>query len=157
MYYADYKKCDFVNGTGIRNSLFCSGCNHHCKGCFNFPAWNFEFGTLYTQETEDMIIADLKNPYITGLSLLGGEPFEHTETLTKLVKRVKLECTDKNIWVWSGYTLEEILQCPSKKEMLSYCDVLVDGKFILEQRDLTLKFRGSRNQRIIDVSKIKLD
>ena len=159
MYYADYKKFDFLNGIGLRNSLFVSGCNHYCKGCFNSSAWNFNFGKLYTQEVEDMIIDDLNNEAVNikGLSLLGGEPFEHTETLVKLLKRVKTECINKDVWVWSGYTLEEILTDEQKKELLSYCDVLVDGKFILEQRDLTLKFRGSRNQRIINVNELNLN
>ena len=158
MYYADYKKFDFLNGTGLRNSLFVSGCNHYCKGCFNLKAWHFNFGQPYTDETEDMIINDLNNKSVNvkGLSLLGGEPFEHTETLLRLVKRVKSECESKDIWVWSGYTLEQILADEQKKELLSYCDVLVDGKFILEERDLTLKFRGSRNQRIININELNL-
>ena len=155
MNYADYKKLDFLNGTGVRNSLFTSGCKHACKGCFNASAWNFDFGKPFTQETEDMIINDLqvKDYHVQGLSLLGGEPFEHAERLTKLLKRVREECQGKDVWCWSGYVFEEIIADPIKFEMLKYIDVLVDGKFVLEQRDLTLKFRGSSNQRIIDVNK----
>ena len=153
--YADYKKFDFLNGVGLRHSLFTSGCHHACKGCFNASAWNFNYGKPFTQETEDMIINDLnvKDYNIQGLSLLGGEPFEHAERLTQLLKRVREECKGKDVWCWSGYTFDQIISDPIKFEMLKYIDVLVDGKFVLEQRDLTLKFRGSSNQRIIDVNK----
>lgn len=153
MNYADYKNYDFLNGEGLRNSLFVSGCLHHCEKCFNAVAWNFNYGNPYTQETEDMIINDLnvENINVQGLSLLGGEPFEHTEQLTKLLKRVRTECKGKDVWCWSGYTFEEILSVENKRELLQYIDVLVDGKFILSKRDLKLKFRGSSNQRIVDV------
>lgn len=155
MNYADYKKHDFLNGIGLRNSLFVSGCNHACKGCFNASAWNFNFGQPFTQETEDMIIRDLNNKdiHVKGLSLLGGEPFEHPKRLAQLLKRVREECEGKDIWCWSGYTFEELIKDSEKLEMLRYIDVLVDGKFELDKRDLTLKFRGSSNQRIIDLNK----
>ncbi|WP_141432126.1 anaerobic ribonucleoside-triphosphate reductase activating protein [Bacillus sp. 03113] len=155
MYYADYKRFDLLNGIGMRHSLFVSGCKHYCEGCWNAVAWNFTYGERYTKETEDKIVADLNHPSIriAGLSLLGGEPFEHPEVLTNLLIRIEQECKDKNIWCWSGFTFEEILRDPLKKEMLLHIDVLVDGKFELSKRDLTLKFRGSSNQRVIDVKR----
>jgi anaerobic ribonucleoside-triphosphate reductase activating protein len=153
--YADYKKYDFLNGTGLRNSLFVSGCNHACNGCFNAVSWNFNFGKPFTKEMEDMIINDLnvENINIRGLSLLGGEPFEHPERLTQLLERVREECSGKDVWSWSGYTFEQIIADEKKREMLGYIDILVDGKFEIDKRSLKLKFRGSSNQRIIDVKK----
>ncbi|AJS57295.1 anaerobic ribonucleoside-triphosphate reductase activating protein [Paenibacillus sp. IHBB 10380] len=153
MNIADYKKFDVINGTGLRHAIFTSGCEHHCKGCFNAATWNFDYGTPYTQEFEDQVIRDLNINYvfISGLSILGGEPFQNVEGLLGLVKRVKNECIDKNIWIWSGYTFEEIIADESQLELLTYCDVLIDGKFILEQRNLKLQWRGSENQRVIDV------
>ncbi|MEC4565525.1 anaerobic ribonucleoside-triphosphate reductase activating protein [Paenibacillus sp. CMAA1739] len=155
MYIADYKRFDVINGTGLRHSLFVSGCTHHCKGCFNASAWNSHYGIKYTDELENKIISDLKIDYvqIAGLSVLGGEPFQSIGGLLPLLKRVKNECKDKTIWIWSGYTFEEILKDNSKKDMLSLCDVLIDGKFELNNKDLTLKWRGSSNQRVIDVQK----
>lgn len=155
MHVADYKKFDLLNGIGMRCSLFVSGCPHHCKGCFNAPAWNYQYGEVYTQELENQIIQDLNDPdiRISGLSLLGGEPFANVEGLLPLLERVKQKCSGKDIWCWTGYTFEEIMACESKRAMIRYIDVMIDGKFILEQRDLTLKFRGSRNQRVLDVAK----
>ncbi|MFD2617271.1 anaerobic ribonucleoside-triphosphate reductase activating protein [Terrilactibacillus laevilacticus] len=153
MNYADYKRFDMLNGLGIRHSLFVSGCRHYCKGCWNAVAWNFGFGSPYTKETEDRIIDDLKMKQISGLSLLGGEPFEHPIILTRLLKRIEKECENKNVWCWSGFTFEEILLDSEKSEMLKHLHVLIDGKFELDKRDLKLKFRGSSNQRIIDVKK----
>jgi anaerobic ribonucleoside-triphosphate reductase activating protein len=149
MNYADYKKFDFLNGEGVRHSLFVSGCTHHCEGCFNAPAWNFNFGKEFTKELEDTIIKDLQDSRIQGLSLLGGEPFDNTEGLTPLLKRIKEESQCSDIWSWSGYTFEYLLE--NKREMLEIVDVLVDGRFEIKQKDLTLKFRGSSNQRIVDV------
>lgn len=151
MKYADYKKYDLMNGEGMRNSLFVSGCTHHCKGCFNAVAWNFEYGKEFTKRVEDEIIADLNVPdkNIQGLSLLGGEPFDNVESLLPFIRRVKVECPNSDIWCWSGYTYEELLI--KSKDMLSLIDILVDGKFILGERNLKLRFRGSNNQRIIDV------
>lgn len=153
MNIADYKKFDVINGRGLRHSIFTSGCQHHCKGCFNPLTWSFNYGTPYTQAFEDQVIRDLNIDYvrISGLSILGGEPFQNVAGLLNLVKRIKHECMDKDIWVWSGYTFEEIIADPSRLELLSYCDVLIDGKFILEQRNLKLEWRGSENQRVLDV------
>ncbi|MDD9150074.1 anaerobic ribonucleoside-triphosphate reductase activating protein [Sporolactobacillus sp. CQH2019] len=153
MNYADYKKFDFLNGTGIRHSLFVSGCHFHCKGCWNAVAWNPKFGKPYTDEFENQIIADLNQPdiRIQGLSLLGGEPFDHPATLTRLVQRVRRECKGKDIWCWTGFTFEELLEDPRRRNMLDGLDVLVDGQFDLAKRNLKLKFRGSSNQRVINV------
>ncbi len=153
MYIADYKKFDVLNGRGLRNSLFVSGCTHHCKGCFNAASWNFNYGFAYTPEFEQQVIDDLQVPDIrvSGLSLLGGEPFQNVDGLLGLVKRVRKECPDKNIWAWSGYTFEELIADSARLELLTHCDVLIDGKFVLEQRNLKLKWRGSENQRVLDV------
>lgn len=153
MYIADYKRFDVINGRGLRHSLFTSGCTHHCKGCFNAATWNFNYGQPYTEELEEQIIGDLNMPdvQIAGLSILGGEPFQNVDGLLPLVSRVRSECSGKNIWIWSGYTFEEIVADESRRELLTYCDVLIDGKFILERRNLKLKWRGSDNQRVLDV------
>lgn len=157
MNYATIKFYDVANGTGVRVSLFVSGCRHHCKGCFNEETWDFSYGEPYTQETEDSIIDGLKPDYITGLSLLGGEPFEpeNQPALTALLRRVKTQLPEKTVWCYTGYTYDTDLAeggsvfTDVTREMLSYIDILVDGEFIEEQRDLTLRFRGSRNQRIL--------
>lgn len=157
MNYATIKFYDVANGTGVRVSLFVSGCRHHCKGCFNAETWDFAYGEPYTQEIEDSIIEGLKSDYITGLSLLGGEPFEpeNQPALTALLRRVKTELPEKTVWCYTGYTYDTDLAeggsvfTDVTKEMLSYIDILVDGEFIEEQRDLMLRFRGSRNQRIL--------
>lgn len=153
MNIADYKRFDVINGLGLRHSLYTSGCSHQCKGCFNASIWNFNYGAPYTKEFEDRIIEDLNIDYvkISGLSILGGEPLQNADGLLPLVKRIKAECEKKDIWIWSGYTFEEISQNKLMKEILSCCDVLIDGRFDLELRDLTLKWRGSRNQRVLDV------
>ena len=160
MNYGEIKNVDIANGTGIRVSLFVSGCTHHCKGCFNPDTWHFDFGEKYTQETEDKIIEYLNSDYIEGLSLLGGEPFEpqNQPTLVGLLKRIKKELPNKNIWCYSGYSFEELSGQKKSRaftentlEMLSLIDVLVDGEFVEELKDISLKFRGSSNQRIIDV------
>lgn len=157
MNYATIRFYDVANGTGVRVSLFVSGCRHHCKGCFNAETWDFAYGEPYTQEIEDSIIEGLKPDYITGLSLLGGEPFEpeNQPALTALLRRVKTELPEKTVWCYTGYTYDTDLAeggsvfTDVTKEMLSYIDILVDGEFIEEQRDLMLRFRGSRNQRIL--------
>lgn len=153
MKYADYKKYDLLNGEGLRNSLFVSGCSHHCKGCWNAIAWNFEYGNEFTKAIEDMIISDLndRDKNVQGLSLLGGEPFDNTDGLLPFLHRVKKECPKSDIWCWSGYTYEQLLE--SNKDMVSLIDVLIDGKFVLSERNLKLRFRGSSNQRIIDVQR----
>ena len=159
MNYATIKDHDTANGIGVRVSLFVSGCTHHCKECFNQEAWDFNYGNKYTQEVEDEIIELLGRPYIKGLSLLGGEPFEpaNQKELVKLVKRAKEVFPNKTIWCYSGYTYDKDLKPGGRAytdvtdEMMSYLDVLVDGEFVLELKDLKLHFRGSSNQRIIDV------
>lgn len=152
-YIADYKPFNFVDGEGVRCSLYVSGCPFHCPGCYNVTAQNFRYGQPYTQELEDQIIADLGHSYVQGLTLLGGEPFLNTQVCLRLVKRIRHEFGNrKDIWSWSGYTWEELLQdSPDKLELLHLIDILVDGRFLLAQKDLTLQFRGSANQRIIDV------
>lgn len=161
MNYGEIKNCDIANGEGIRVSLFVSGCTHHCKNCFNAQTWDFSFGSPFTKETEDMILNLLAPGYINGLSLLGGEPFEpdNQRALLPFLKRVRAAYPDKTIWCYSGYTLESDLlsesraRCEATDEMLSCIDVLVDGEFIEEQKNISLAFRGSENQRVINVPK----
>jgi anaerobic ribonucleoside-triphosphate reductase activating protein len=153
-YIADYKAFNFVDGEGIRNSLYVSGCLFACEGCFNKAVQNFRYGTPFTQELEDRIIEDLRHDYVQGLTLLGGEPFLNTTVCLKVVDRVRAEFGhSKDIWSWSGYTYEELLlETPDKLELLSKIDILVDGRFELSKRNLNLQFRGSSNQRIIDLA-----
>ncbi|MGT2772272.1 anaerobic ribonucleoside-triphosphate reductase activating protein [Streptococcus marimammalium] len=153
-YISDYKAFNFVDGEGVRNSLYVSGCLFHCQGCYNQATWNFRNGVPYTKELEEQIMADLAKPYVQGLTLLGGEPFLNTGILLPLVKRIKKELPEKDIWSWTGYTWEEMmLETPDKLELLSYVDILVDGRFDITKKNLMLQFRGSSNQRIIDVKK----
>ena len=148
----DYKAFNFVDGEGVRNSLYVAGCMFHCQGCYNVATWNFRAGIPYTQELEEQIMADLAQPYVQGLTLLGGEPFLNTGILIPLVKRIKKELPDKDIWSWTGYTWEEMMkETPDKLELLSMVDILVDGRYDRTKRNLMLQFRGSSNQRIIDV------
>lgn len=157
MYYGNIKKNDIADGPGVRVSLFVSGCRHHCKGCFNSDTWDFRYGQPYTEATEQEILEALKPDYIQGLTLLGGEPFEpeNQKELVKLLRKVREQYPDKDIWSYTGYIYDRDLMEGGRaftdvtEEMLSYLDVLVDGPFIEEQRDLTLVFRGSRNQRIL--------
>lgn len=157
MNFGNIKECDIADGPGVRVSLFVSGCRHHCKGCFNADTWDFNYGSVYTKETEDEIIRLLEPDYIQGLTLLGGEPFEpeNQRELVKLLRRVRETYPKKDIWSYSGYIYDVDLVEGGRaytevtKEMLSYLDVLVDGPFIEAQKDITLKFRGSKNQRII--------
>ncbi len=158
MYVAEIKKFDIANGLGVRVSVFVSGCRHRCPGCFNEIAWEFDYGKEYTADIENEIIDALRPDYIEGLSLLGGEPFEpeNQPALLGLLRRVRKELPAKNVWVYSGFTLEELLgesraRTEHTNEMLSLIDVLVDGRFIYAEKDITLRFRGSRNQRILDV------
>ncbi|MCI8655201.1 MAG: anaerobic ribonucleoside-triphosphate reductase activating protein [Clostridia bacterium] len=161
MNYADIKVADVANGEGVRVSLFVSGCNHHCKGCFNPQAWNFDYGNKFTEEEEEKIMKQLENPYVSGLSILGGEPleYENQKGLLPLVKKVKEKYPEKNIWCYTGYTFDNDVvsnmfeNWPETKELVSYIDVIVDGKFDESKKDLNLKFRGSSNQRVIDVQK----
>ncbi|MDN6641159.1 MAG: anaerobic ribonucleoside-triphosphate reductase activating protein [Tetragenococcus sp.] len=154
-YIADYKPFNFVDGEGVRNSLYVSGCLFACEGCFNRAVQNFRYGKPFTQELEDRIINDLAPEYVQGLTLLGGEPFLNTEVCLRVVNRTRqVYGNKKDIWSWSGYTFEELLQdTDDKLEMLSKIDILVDGRFELSKKDLNLQFRGSSNQRIIDVKK----
>ena len=161
MHYADIKKADIANGLGVRVSVFVSGCNHHCKNCFNSEAWDFNYGKEFTEEEIDKVIKELDHPYVSGLSLLGGEPLEHVnqQGLLPLVRKVKEKFPEKNIWCYTGYTFDKDVvgnmfdNWPETKELMSYIDVLVDGKFEEDKKDLNLRFRGSSNQRIIDVPK----
>ncbi|MHA8263801.1 anaerobic ribonucleoside-triphosphate reductase activating protein [Lactobacillaceae bacterium Melli_B3] len=152
-YIADYKPFNFVDGEGIRCSLYVSGCLFHCPGCYNVAAQNFHFGQPYTKELEDQIIEDMRKPYVQGLTLLGGEPFLNTQVCIQLCKRVRKEFGDqKDIWSWTGYTWDELMEeSYDKWKLLSLIDILVDGRFLEEKKDLTLQFRGSSNQRIIKV------
>ena len=159
MNYMEIKKYDIANGPGVRTSLFVAGCTHHCKGCFNPESWDFNAGKEFTEKTIDEIIESLSPDYIKGLTLLGGEPFEpgNQAALLPLVKKVKEIYPDKSIWAFSGYLFDkQIMDIMVKKydftkEFISYIDVLVDGEFKEEEKDLSIVFRGSRNQRIIDV------
>ncbi len=155
--FADYKPFQFVDGEGVRCSIYLSGCLFGCKECFNESIQNFNVGELYTDEIENKIIEDLSQSYVQGLTILGGEPFLNTQVAIKLCERVRKEFGNtKDIWVYSGYTYEQLqIASEDKRELLNLCDVLVDGPFILALKDLTLKFRGSSNQRIIDIKKSK--
>ena len=159
MNYATIKNCDIANGPGVRVSLFVSGCNHHCKGCFNREAWDFSYGQPFTQETIDQILELLKPDYIQGLTLLGGEPFDprNQEAVLELLRAVKKAYPEKNIWAFTGYLFDKDI-LPGKlgdpeitREYVSYLDVLVDGPFVEEKKNLSLRFRGSENQRLIHV------
>ena len=147
MNYGIIRKVDVANGLGVRVSLFVSGCRNHCKGCFNPETWDFRYGKPFTEETENVIIEALRPSWIQGLSILGGDPFEpeNERKLIPFLRRVRKELPEKDIWIYSGYTFEEL----EGRELLRYADVLVDGPFIEEQKDAGLAFRGSRNQRII--------
>lgn len=152
---ADYKAFNFVDGEGVRNSLYVSGCLFACEGCFNKAVQNFNYGTPFTESLMNQIIEDLSHDYVQGLTLLGGEPFLNTDVCLSVVKRVRETFgSAKDIWSWSGYTFEELLlETPDKLELLHSIDILVDGRFELAKRNLNLQFRGSSNQRIIDIPK----
>ena len=160
VYYGEIKKVDIANGIGVRVSLFVSGCTHHCKGCFNPETWSFDYGRPFTEETEEEIFRLLEPTYISGFTLLGGEPmeYENQRALAPFVKKVKERFPEKTIWCYTGYLFEDILnrmlpawECT--KDILNCLDVLVDGPFVEEEKELGLRFRGSKNQRIIDVKK----
>ena len=156
MNYATIKNCDIANGPGVRVSLFVSGCTHRCPGCFNEVAWDFNYGEPFTEETIESILAMLRPSYIKGLTLLGGEPFEpqNQPDVVKLLRRVKAELPEKSIWAFSGYLFEKDIlsgRLGDTAEYLSYLDVLVDGPFVEAKKNLSLRFRGSENQRLIDV------
>lgn len=159
MYYGEIKNCDVADGIGVRVTLFVSGCTNRCEGCFQPQTWDFKYGKPFTEETEEHILSLLSPNYINGLTLLGGEPFEpeNQRVLVPFLRRVRERYPKKTIWAFSGFTFEELrtdgshARCEVTDEMLSMLDVLVDGRFILAERDLTLRFRGSRNQRILDI------
>lgn len=158
MNYATIKDCDIANGPGVRVSLFVSGCTHHCKGCFNEVAWDFDYGTPFTQETIDYILSLLRPDFVKGLTLLGGEPFEpqNQSAVLDLVEQVRSKLPSKSVWAFSGYTYEYIrsgkMGIPeTTQRLLANLDVLVDGPFIEEKKNLSLRFRGSENQRLIDM------
>ncbi len=161
MHYGEIKKCDIANGEGVRVSLFVSGCTHRCPGGFNQDTWDFVYGKEYTEETEQEILNALSPGYINGLSLLGGEPFEpqNQEVLVKLLRKVRERYPEKNVWCYSGYLFDRELlsesraRCGYTDEMLSMIDILVDGRFVEKLKDIRLVFRGSSNQRLIDVKK----
>lgn len=161
MNYANIKFNDIANGEGVRVSLFVSGCTHQCKNCFNKVAWDFNYGKLFTSEVEESIIKALKPDHINGLTLLGGEPMEpsNQKGLLEFIKKVKRIYPNKTIWCYSGYLFDKELlspsraHCPWTKELISYFDIMVDGKFVEELKDITLRFKGSSNQRVIDVQK----
>ena len=156
MNYATIKNCDIANGPGVRVSLVVSGCTHRCKGCFNEVAWDFDYGEPFTQNTIDRIIEMLRPSYIRGLTLLGGEPFEpqNQEAVVTLLRQIKRELPEKSIWAFSGYLFDKDIlsgRLGNTDEYLSYLDVLVDGPFVEAKKNLSLRFRGSENQRLIDV------
>ena len=164
MNYGTIKSYDIANGTGVRVSLFVSGCRHHCKGCFNAPTWDFDYGEPFTRETQDKILKLLEPSYIEGFSLLGGEPFEpeNQPALAQLLETIKAVYPQKSVWCYSGYLFDQDMvpggrvYTPFTDRMLSCIDVLVDGEFILEQKDISLQFRGSKNQRILHLENGKL-
>ena len=158
--YAKIEKCCINNGKGVRTSIFFSGCNHHCKGCFNKELWWFDVGKPFTRKVYETKIKPTINEHIAGISILGGEPLDpkNVEATGNLIDWFQEDFPDKTVWLWSGYTWEELMdRCGNGEDDLSWVivgiDVLVDGKFIEEQKDLTLQWRGSRNQRVIDVQK----
>lgn len=161
MYYGEIKKFDVANGPGVRVTLFVSGCTNRCYHCFQPQTWDFHYGQPFTAETENALIAELKKPMIAGLTLLGGDPFEpeNQRALVPFLRRVRKECPGKNIWAFSGFTLDGELtvdgshpRCEVTDEMLSLLDVLVDGRYVDAKRNLSLRFRGSENQRLIDLN-----
>ena len=153
MNYAAIKKTDIANGPGVRVSLFVSGCRRHCKGCFNSETWDFNYGNLFGKSTMNEILEALDKEYIEGFSILGGEPFENEnkDTVYNVIRTVKEKFPQKTIWCYSGFCFEELAE--SSRNILELIDVLVDGPFVEEKKNLRLKFRGSENQRIIDVKK----
>ncbi len=162
MNYCNIKYCDIANGEGVRTTLFVSGCTNHCEECFQPETWDFAFGEPFTKETEDALIASVKPYYINGLTLLGGEPFEpkNQAVLLPFLRRFRAECPDKNVWCFTGFTLDNELwrdgsypRTSHTDEMLSLIDVLVDGRYDKRLRDISLRFRGSSNQRLIDMKK----
>ena len=160
MYYGAIKNCDIANGEGVRVSLFVSGCTNHCEHCFQPETWDFHYGQPFTPATQETLLAMLAPDYINGLTVLGGEPFEpdNQRTLLPFLERVRRELPHKTIWGYSGFTYEELLRpgshphCEATAPMLALLDVLVDGRYEEAQKDISLAFRGSANQRLIDLN-----
>ena len=160
MYYGNLKKCDIANGIGVRVTLFVSGCTNHCPDCFQPQTWDFHYGKPFTDDTEREIFAELDKSYVDGLTVLGGEPFEpeNQRRLVPFLQRLRAAYPGKTIWGFSGFTYEELTtdgthpRCEGTDEMLSLLDVLVDGRFVEELKDISLRFRGSSNQRLIDLN-----
>ena len=163
MYYGEIKSCDIANGEGVRVTLFVSGCTNHCEHCFQPQTWDFTYGQPFTEETEQHLLELLAPTYIHGLTLLGGEPFEpeNQRALVPFLRRVRAAYPHKTIWAFSGFTLEELTltrghpRCAVTDELLSMLDVLVDGRFVEALKDISLRFRGSSNQRLIDMRKTR--
>lgn len=163
MHYGTIKTCDIANGAGVRTSLFVSGCTHHCKNCFQPETWDFAYGEPFTEDTQARIVESLKPSYIDGLTILGGEPMEpeNQRALVDLLRSVRTEAPRKNVWVYTGDVYEDLANPESARhievtdELLGLIDVLVDGPFVEDLKDITLRFRGSSNQRIIDLAKTR--
>ena len=164
MYYGELKKCDIANGIGVRVTLFVSGCTNRCPGCFQPQTWDFRYGKPFTNETKEEIFAELDKSYVDGLTLLGGEPFEpeNQRTLLPLLREVRQKYPGKTVWCFTGFRLDDELlcqgshpRCEATDDMLACIDVLVDGRFREELKDISLQFRGSRNQRIIDMNQTR--
>lgn len=160
MHYGEIKNCDIANGIGVRVSLFVSGCTNHCEGCFQPETWDFNYGNDFTEETENRILEMLAPDYICGLTVLGGEPFEpeNQRVLVDFLRKVRRKYPEKSIWCFTGFTLEMLetedthCYCEATEEMLSLIDVLVDGRFDKNKKNISLRFRGSENQRLIDLN-----
>ncbi len=152
MRYGQIREFDIANGPGIRSSIFVTGCTRNCKNCFNKKYQDFDFGEEWNEEQTHQVLKYLEKDVNNGLTILGGEPFENTTGLLPIVAEIRAK-TDKTIWIYSGYTFEYLIQDEDNKKLLSFCDVLVDGPFVEEMKDLTLQFKGSSNQRIIDLNK----
>ena len=164
MHYGELKKCDIANGIGVRVTLFVSGCTNHCPDCFQPQTWDFDYGKVFTDETKAEILAELDKSYVNGLTVLGGEPFEprNQRELLPLLGEVREKYPDKTVWCFTGFRLEDELlregsypRCEATDGMLACIDVLVDGRFVKELKDISLQFRGSRNQRVIDMNRTR--
>lgn len=164
MYYGELKKCDIANGIGVRVTLFVSGCTNHCEDCFQPQTWAFDYGKPFTDETKAEIFAELDKPFVNGLTVLGGEPFEprNQRELLPLLREVRERYPGKTIWCFTGFRLDDELlkdgsypRCEVTDDMLACIDILVDGRFVKELKDISLQFRGSRNQRVIDLNRTR--
>lgn len=155
MNYAQVRHFDVANGIGVRSVLFVSGCTHHCKGCFNAEYQDFNYGKKWDKDIEDEMIRYIKEVQVAGVTILGGEPMQQLmdDDLLNFLKRIKREASNKSIWIYSGYTFEQIMSDAKKRSILKMCDILVDGPFIEEQKNIRLRFKGSENQRVIDVKR----